>query len=95
MLFQCLKLVPRYILVDIIEETVIDIWVNMANKTAISEMYILMYMFFILMFLTIRNIIGEHGMLLKLTQSYHYKRAILVGNLNFIERMWDQNCKVI
>lgn len=95
MLFQCLKLVPRYILVDIIEETVIDIWVNMANKTAISEMYILMYMFFILMFLAIRNIIGEHGMLLKLTQSYHYKRAILVGNLNFIERMWDQNCKVI
>lgn len=95
MLFQCLKLVPRYILVDIIEETVIDIWVNMANKTAILEMYILMYMFFILMFLTIRNIIGEHGMLLKLTQSYHYKRAILVGNLNFIERMWDQNCKVI
>ena len=95
MLFQCLKLIPRYILVDIIEETVIDIWVNMANKIAISEMYILMYMFFILMFLTIRNIIGEHGMLLKLTQSYHYKRAILVGNLNFIERMWDQNCKVI
>lgn len=95
MLFQCLKLVPRYILVDVIEETVIDIWVNMANKTAILEMYILMYMFFILMFLTIRNIIGEHGMLLKLTQSYHYKRAILVGNLNFIERMWDQNCKVI
>ena len=59
----------------------------MANKTAILEMYILMYMFFILMFLTIRNIIGEHGMLLKLTQSYHYKRTILVGNLNFIERL--------